>query len=194
MIPALLLAAGASQRFGAPKLLQLLNGRPVVRWSAESLVGVADVLVVVAPPDNEALRQALDGLDVRFVVNARAADGMATSLACGVASLADDVDAVLVALGDEPLLPRRCHERVVARFRKGGAAIVAATYGGGRGHPVLFDRSVFAELRRLEGDHGARAVVDADPSRVVLEEMDEPRPIDVDTPDDLARVQRGEHL
>ena len=189
MISALLLAAGSSQRFGAPKLLQALSGKPVVRWSAESLVGVADELAVVVPPDNEALRRALDGMTVRFIVNARAADGMASSLACGVASMAETVDAVLVALGDEPLLPRRCHERVVALYGAEGSSVVAAQYGGTRGHPVLFARAVFAELRELTGDRGARAVADRDPARLALVEMDEAHPIDVDTPEDLARVK-----
>lgn len=194
MISALLLAAGASRRFGAPKLLQVLNGKPVVRWSAESLVGVADELVVVAPPDNNALRKALEGVTARIVVNPRAADGMATSLACGVVALGADVESVLVALGDEPLLPRRCHERVLERYRVGGAKIVAATYRGVRGHPVMFDKSVFEELRELTGDRGARSVVDREPDRLALLEMDEPHPIDVDTPADLARVAKGGQL
>lgn len=190
MIAALLLAAGASRRFGAPKLLQQLNGKPVVRWSAESLVGVADELIVVVPPENAELRKALDGIAARVVVNTRANDGMASSLACGIAAVNELSMAALVALGDEPLLPRRCHERVATTFKGGAAAIVAATYGGVRGHPVMFGRAVFAELRALGGDQGARVVVDADPSRLKLVEMDEPHPIDVDTPEDLARVTR----
>ncbi|HEX7939495.1 MAG TPA: nucleotidyltransferase family protein [Gemmatimonadaceae bacterium] len=194
MISALLLAAGASRRFGAPKLLQMVNGRPVVRWSAESLAGVADETLVIVAPENEAMRRALEGLSVRIVVNPRAAEGMASSLSCGVAAASPLADAVLVALGDEPLLPRRCHERVIARFRAGGADVVAATYGGTRGHPVLFSRAMFTELRALGGDHGARAVADADPSRLSLVEMDEPHPIDVDTPEDLARLTRREQV
>ena len=190
MISALLLAAGGSRRFGAPKLLQELNGRPVVRWSAESLAGVAAETVVVVPPDNEALRRALDGLPVRIVVNPRAGDGMASSLACGVAAVSPDSEAVLVALGDEPLLPRRCHERVIARFHEGGASVVGATFGGTRGHPVLFARGLFGDLRELTGDHGARVVADSEPARLALVEMDEPYPVDVDTPADLARLKR----
>jgi molybdenum cofactor cytidylyltransferase len=194
VISAVLLAAGASRRFGAPKLLQNLNGKPVVRWSAESLVGVADELVVVVPPDNEGLRQALDGLAARFIVNAKAAEGMASSVASGIAALGPDVQAALLALGDEPLLPRRCHELVVARFRAGGAAIVAATYGGERGHPVLFDRPAFGELMKLSGDRGARTVADQNAARLTLVEMNEAHPLDVDTPDDLARIRRTRQL
>ncbi len=188
MISSLLLAAGASHRFGAPKLLTELHGKPVIRWSAESLAGLADEMIVVVGADNEPLRRALAGVDVRFVVNERAGDGMASSIACGVNALSTRVDAVLVALGDEPMLPRQAHERVLERCHAGGPSIIAATYHGVRGHPVLFDRTVFAELAALSGDHGARAVVDRDPGRVAFVEMGEAHPVDVDTPEDLARL------
>lgn len=197
MIAALVLAAGASKRFGAPKLLQDLAGKAVVRWSADALAGTPGIdgeTLVVVPPEHAALRDALRGAPVRLVVNAHAADGMAASLACGVRALRDDVDAVLVALGDEPRLTPRHHERVLACYRQGGALIVAPTYRGARGHPVLFDRTVFPELSALTGDHGARALVDRDPTRVAMLEMDEPHPVDVDTPDDLARLVRAEQV
>lgn len=193
MIVALLLAAGASRRFGGglQKLVQPLDGKPVVRWSAESLLGppVDDVLVVVGE-DDAPVREALRGLDVRFVKNPAAGQGMATSLALGVEALPAKTDAVLVALGDEPLAGREPLMRVVQRYRAGGAAVVAPLFRGVRGHPVLFDRSVFAELRALTGDHGARAVADRDESRRALVELDLPKPVDVDTPADLARVRR----
>lgn len=197
MIVALVLAAGASKRFGAQKLLQDLAGTPVLRWSVNALAGVrgvADEVVVVVPPEHATLRDALRGASVRLVVNERAADGMGASLACGVRALGPDVDAVLVALGDEPRLTRGHHERVVDRYRPGGVAIVAPTYRGARGHPVLFDRRVFPELATLTGDRGARSVVERDPRRVELLEMNEPHPVDVDTPEDLARVRSDAQL
>ena len=91
---------------------------------------------------------------------------MGTSIASGVAALHADSDAVLVALGDEPMLGAASLRRVVERYRAGGYPIVVPTYKGTRGHPVLFDRAVFAELRELTGDQGARSVTDRDPSRV----------------------------
>jgi molybdenum cofactor cytidylyltransferase len=191
VIVALLLAAGASRRFGLQKLVQPLDGKPVVRWSVESLIGppVDDVVVVVGEADAP-VREALHGLDVRFVKNPAAADGMATSLALGVEALPANTDAVLVVLGDEPLAGREALRRVVERYRAGGAAVVAPLFRGVRGHPVLFDRSVFAELRALTGDHGARLVADRDESRRALVELDLPKPVDVDTHADLARVRR----
>lgn len=194
MITALLLAAGAARRFGAPKLLERLEGKPLVRWSAEWLCGSpVHEIVVVVPEEYDAIRHALAGLDVRFVVNPNADRGMATSIACGVNALTSRTTAALVALADEPTVGRAALLRVVERYEAGraqGLAIVAPTYRGVSGHPVLFDRSTFDELRALSGDRGARAVVDRDPGRVAVVELNEAQPIDVDTPADLARLAR----
>lgn len=193
MISALLLAAGASRRFGGglQKLVQDLDGKPVVRWSAEWLIGPPiDEVIVVAGTADHALRDALMGLDVRIVVNAKAAEGMASSLSAGVAALSPATDAALVALGDEPLAGREPLTRVVERYREGGAAIVAPLFRGVRGHPVLFHRAVFPELLALSGDRGARAVADRDPQRLALVELGVPKPVDVDTAADLARLRR----
>lgn len=193
MIAALLLAAGASRRFGGglQKLVQELNGRSVVRWSAESLIGPpVDEVVVVVGANDKPVRDALAGLHLQFVRNAAAEQGMASSLAVGVAALSSDVEAVLVALGDEPLVGREPLEQVVRRYREGNTTIVAPVFRGVRGHPVLFDRSVFPELLALSGDHGARAVADRDTARRALVELDLPKPVDVDTAADLARLRR----
>ena len=193
MIAALLLAAGASRRFGGglQKLTQELNGKPVVRWSAEALVGspVDEILVVVGTNDAP-IRAALAGLDVRYVRNPIAEQGMASSVAAGVAAVAPETEAVLIVLGDEPLAGRQPLTRVVERYRAGGAAVVAPLFRGVRGHPVLFARNVFPELAQLTGDRGARAVADRDPGRLALVELDLPKPVDVDSAADLARLRR----
>lgn len=192
MIVALLLAAGASRRFGGglQKLVQDLKGRPVVRWSAESLMGApVDQVSVVVGSSDRPVRDALSGLDVRFVHNAAADQGMASSIAVGVSALAAETEAVLVALGDEPLVGRDPVRRVIERYRQGGASVVAPSFCGVRGHPVLFDRTVFPELSALSGDRGARGVADRVPARLAIVELDVPKPVDVDTPGDLARLR-----
>lgn len=191
MIVGLLLAAGAARRFGAPKLVQHLAGKPLVRWSAEALHAVVDRTLVVVPPDHDALADALRELPVGYVTNPDPDRGLGSSIACGIAALDDASDAVVVALADEPAVDPRWIDAVVARYRAGDearAAIVAPSFRGTRRHPVLFDRSVFAELSRLDGDGGARRVVERDPARVALVEFDEPGTIDVDSPEDLARL------
>ena len=190
MIAAILLAAGHARRFGAPKLLQDLHGKPVIRWSAEFLCGapVGETLVVV-PPGHEQMARVLSGLPVRLVVNPAPADGMASSIVCAVNALSAGVEAAVIALADEPVLRREVLDRVVARHRSGGVSIVVPKYRDVPGHPVLFDRAVFGELRALTGDSGARSVVERDTKRVAVLELDEPRPVDVDTPADLERLR-----
>ena len=190
MISAILLAAGEGRRFGSSKLREELHGKPIVRWSAELLrrAPVEEVIVVVAP-EHEDVRSALRDVDVKFIVNDRARDGMGSSLACGVQAVDPRAEAMLVALADTPMTGREALHRVVERYRAGGAAIVVPTFQGVRGHPVLFDRSVFAELRALDGDHGARAVTDRDPTRLSLVEIQAEAPIDVDTREDLQRLR-----
>jgi molybdenum cofactor cytidylyltransferase len=189
VIAALLLAAGAARRFGAPKLLQDLRGKPLVRWSAEAWTGAVDEVVVVVPPDHRDLRDALAGLDVRYVVNESPERGIGSSIARGVASLAQDASAVMIALADEPWVDPHVTERVLEAWRTQTTMIVQPRFRGVPGHPVLFARAMFGELQTLTGDEGARAVVHRDPSRLAVLEVDAPEPADVDTPVDLDRLR-----
>jgi molybdenum cofactor cytidylyltransferase len=189
VIVALLLAAGASRRFGAPKLLQDLRGKPLVRWSAEVLAGAVDEVIVVVPPDHRDLRDALAGLDVQYVVNEFPERGIGSSIARGAAALGAGVSAVLIALADEPWVDPRVTERVIEAWRAAMSKIVQPRFRGVPGHPVLFPRAVFGELRAATGDEGARAVVQRDPSRLVVVEVDAHEPADVDTPVDLDRLR-----
>jgi CTP:molybdopterin cytidylyltransferase MocA len=190
VISAILLAAGHARRFGAPKLLEDLHGKPVVRWSAELLrrAPIDEVIVVVAP-DHEGIREALRDVDVKFVVNPDAHLGVGTSIASGASAVHPLSDAVLVALGDEPMLSAESLRRVVERFQAGGVSIVVPTYRGTRGHPVLFARSVLPELCELTGDQGGREVTDREPSRVAFCELGKAAPIDLDTPGDLEQLR-----
>ena len=186
---AILLAAGAGSRFGAPKLLQPLDGVPLVRRSAERvLAGGASGLTVVLGSDAAAVRAALRGLPARFVVNRHHAAGLAGSLRAGIRSLAPDAAGALIALGDQPGVRPEVVVALLAAFRAGAAPIVAPEYRGFRGNPVVFHRSIFTELLRLRGDGGARDLLAADLGRVHLVPFELPPPDDVDTPDDYRRL------
>lgn len=188
MIAGILLASGASTRFGGDKLAATLDGRPVVRWSAAALAGAVDELVVVVRDDESPIRRALEGLPIRWAINHDAERGMSTAIRAGIAALPAHTDAAIVALGDQPLVDGRVAGRLVARWREGGARAVQPRYDDGRGHPVLFDGSLFPALRALEGDVGARAVLDSVGDALALLTVAGPRPIDVDTPDALRAV------
>ena len=188
MITAVVLAAGLARRMGRQKLLLQLQGKPVVRWSVEHVVSHVEDVVIVTGPDDSALRQALEGLTVRFVVNPRPQDGQGTSIAAGVAALKPWTTAVLIALGDQPRMPAAVVPALLEALRRSGKAIVAPLYQGVQGTPVVFSSEVFAELRALKGDAGARAVVKLNSERVETVAFDLAMPPDVDTPEDYAKL------
>jgi molybdenum cofactor cytidylyltransferase len=173
---------------GRQKLLLQLQGKPVVRWSVEHVAGHVEDVVIVTGPDDAPLRQALEGLTVRFVVNPRPQDGQGTSIAAGVAALKPWTTAALIALGDQPRMPAAVVPALLEALRRSGKAIVAPVYQGVQGTPVLFSSEVFGELRALKGDAGARAVVKENPERVERVAFDLAMPPDVDTPEDYAKL------
>ena len=186
MIAAIILAAGASSRFGDHKLLATVNGKPLVRLSVEAVLSSqADTVLVVLGRDAAAVRQSLAELPVSFVVNPHYENGMGTSLVAGVSALPADIEAVLIALGDQPLPRPAIVDRLLAAYHSTGAPIVVPVYRDGRGNPVLFAASVFPELLAVRGDEGARAVVARDPSRLSSVHFPFAAPPDVDTPEDL---------
>ena len=135
-----------------------------------------------------AVRAALDGLPVRFAVNPRPQAGQGSSIAIGAGALKPWTAAALVALGDQPRLPDGLIAALLRAREQTGRAIVAPVYRGTQGTPVLFAADVFDELRALDGDAGARTVVQARPERVARVAVDAPMPPDVDTPEDYARL------
>jgi CTP:molybdopterin cytidylyltransferase MocA len=158
-IGAVVLAAGAATRFGAPKQRLLL---PAV---LEQLGGVDQIVVVSGAYDLEGAIPCPEW-----------ERGPGASLRCGLAALMSDVDAAVVVLADGPELDPAAVERVVAAWRDSGAPIVAASYRGNRGHPLLVDRSAWGDIP----DEGLRS---HQPLLVPCDDLGEPG--DVDYPDDL---------
>jgi len=184
---AILLAAGQSRRMGPQnKLLAEFEGKPLVRRMAERLLasGAAGTLVVLGH-EREAVSNALSGLEVRTVYNADFATGLASSLKTGIRALPPSADAALVALADMPGLMTADIDRLVAAFSaSGGRSIIRATHNGKRGNPVILPRALFPEVEKLEGDTGARQIVESAVD-VVDVELGAAASLDVDTPDAL---------
>jgi molybdenum cofactor cytidylyltransferase len=190
MIAALVLAAGLARRMGRPKLVLDVEGKSVIRWSVEGVLDHVEDVIVITGPGGAAIRAALTGLPLRFVVNPHPEAGQGTSIAAGVAALVPGTRAVLVTLGDQPRLPRFVVPALLEAFGRSGRSIVAPIYRDGQGTPVLFAADVFPELADLDGDSGARSVVRRDPARVETVRFDVPMPFDIDTPEDYARLAR----
>jgi nicotine blue oxidoreductase len=164
VIAAVVLAAGAATRFGAPKQRLLLEAvLERVRASA-----VDEIVVVVGAHEVETREPVVRCADW--------ARGPGASLRCGLAALAADVEAAVVVLADGPELDPAAVDRLVAAWRAGAEDVLAASYGGVRGHPVLLARTVWGRIP----DEGARALV---PTLVPCDDLGPPG--DVDYPDDL---------
>jgi molybdenum cofactor cytidylyltransferase len=192
MIAGLLLASGASRRFGSNKLVALLGERAVVRWSAEALADVVDDCWVVVPTESAEVRATLHGLHVHLVENPDAREGIASSIRAGVSALPADVEAVVITLGDQPSIDREVIRRVVAAWlaRARQTSAVVAEYDDGRGHPALFGATLFPALLALDGDRGARELLASLGASVMVVTVAAARPADVDTPEALSALAR----
>ncbi len=188
-VPVVLLAAGRSSRMGGPnKLLALFGGKPLARQSAErALASKANGVIVVTGHQAERVKDALAGLNAVFVENPHFGEGLSTSLKAGVSALADDASGVLVMLGDMPGVSPADLDRLIDAFRSsGGRSVVRASHDGRRGNPVILPRSLFAAVSHLEGDTGARHLVEAEGLDVIDVEIGVGAFVDVDTREALA--------
>jgi len=133
----------------------------------------------------------LEGRKLGFVHNPDYADGLASSLARGLAALPQDTDGVLIALGDMPRVKPAHLDKLIAAFNPlEGRAICVPTCRGKRGNPVLFARRFFAEMARLKGDTGARQLIGQYHELVAEVEMDDEGVlIDIDSPDKLVKLR-----
>ncbi len=156
MIGGMVLAAGESRRFGSPKQLAELRGRPLLEHAVAAMVavGALERIVVVLGARAGEVRAGVDMFDAEVVECAQWQEGMAASLRCGVRAL-QHCEALLVVLGDQPLITPQVIAGVVDQA-SGSHAAVRATYGGKPGHPVLLKRELYENLLALRGDSGAR--------------------------------------
>jgi molybdenum cofactor cytidylyltransferase len=198
-IGALLLAAGQSRRMGGPnKLLAEIPGSsprtslPMVALVAQRLLASrARPIIAVLGNRADDIDAALGRLPVERVRNPDFADGLSTSLRRGLAALPEDLDGVLVCLGDMPLISGRHLDRLIAAFNPiEGRAIVVPTRRGKRGNPVLWARRFFPEMAQIAGDVGARHLIGEHAEFVAEVEMeDDAILVDIDTPEALAALQ-----
>ncbi|HEY3161403.1 MAG TPA: nucleotidyltransferase family protein [Vicinamibacterales bacterium] len=200
MIPAIVLAAGKSSRMGRTKAL--LPAGPsgetfinrVIRVLRE---GGVDAIVVVVGGDAAAVRASLPREDASLaaVENPHFEDGQLSSLHVGLAAVEqrfDDIEAAMVTLVDLPLISPSTVRAVLEAFRTHPQAPLVRPRRAGRyGHPVIFNRSIFAELRRADPTKGAKPIVHAHAAEEVNVDVDDPGAFaDIDTPEDYDRIIR----
>jgi|JI10StandDraft_1071094.scaffolds.fasta_scaffold06286_17 molybdenum cofactor cytidylyltransferase len=189
-VGAILLAAGRSTRMGSFKLLEDLNGRPMVAHAAQALVDAGLPVLVVLGYQADAVRTALAGLPVQFVEAADYALGMSHSLRAGLAAIPGDWRGVVVALGDMPRVGAVTITAITAAATS-ERSIVVPVSNGRRGNPVLFGRAWLARLSDSSGDRGGKALLDEFADLVTeVEVADDGVLFDIDDPATLAAARK----
>ena len=185
------LAAGRGSRLGGdvPKPLVELRGRPLVSWALDAATtsGLRPVVLVVGHHGGAVARVAPEGVVV--VRSRRWRRGIARSLRAALGALEPwaQVGAVAVGLADQPLVGPDAYRRLAGAYRD-GATLAMATYHGQRRNPVLLARTMWAQARELDGDEGARVLMDDE--AVEVDCTDTGSAADVDTLDDLREAER----
>jgi molybdenum cofactor cytidylyltransferase len=192
VIPAIVLAGGASSRMGQPKALLRLDGPTFLRRILETLRdgGIAEAVVVTRPGAPDVAAEIASAGFGRGVENPRPDRGQLSSLLVGLEAIdQSDVTAALVTLVDVPLVRAASIALLLARAQDSPAPILRAVCTGRHGHPVIFARAVFDSLRRADPAAGAKAVLRAFAVEDV--EVGDPGILrDVDTPEDYERLIR----
>ena len=187
-----MLAAGASRRLPGPKQMLRFRGTTLLRHAARTAVEARCgpvVVVLGAAAAARQLRFELVDLDVRIVENARWKEGMSSSIRAGLDALeqAGATDGVLIMTCDQPHVTSRLLEQLVAAYRETRPAAVACAYAGTVGVPALLGRALFAELRALEHDQGAKRILERHLPRVTRIPFEQGA-VDIDTPEDVTRL------
>ena len=188
----LILAAGSSRRMGSPKQLLLIEGRPMLELVvAQANASKLDEVVVVLGAVADEIRPRVDFGRAGVLVNPDHAAGMSSSLKAGLASLASGVDRVVVMLGDQPDVRAPLLNQLLELQETSGMPAAALSFDGLLHPPVVLERKLWGDLMSLQGDVGCRAVIRARPELVarLLVEGNLRHPVDVDTPEDYARIR-----
>jgi molybdenum cofactor cytidylyltransferase len=186
---ALVLAGGASTRFGSPKQLVRINGRPLLHTVVTRTAEVTgNALIVVLGAGAAELASLLKHSPGSVVVNRQWREGLASSIRAGVARLPATCAGALLVLADQAAVTSDDLKRLAGAWRRRPQCIVAAYYAGTTGAPAIFPRSTFTELAALRGDSGARALLRRSADRVVRVPMPAAE-LDLDTPEDLLQLE-----
>jgi CTP:molybdopterin cytidylyltransferase MocA len=190
----LILAAGSSRRMGSPKQLLLLEGRPLLQVVVErACASKLDNVVVVLGAAADEIRPRVDFGRAGILFNPDHASGMASSLKAGLVYLSSGVDRVLVMLGDQPGVHAPLLDQLLDLQEGSGLPAAALSFNGLLHPPVVLERELWGNLMALDGDVGCRAVIRARPELVARlpVEGELKHPVDVDTPEDYARMLAG---
>ena len=193
----IILAAGASTRFGEPKQLLRLKNKCLLEWVLDAalnseLNSIVLVLGYAHQKILQALGEKLQHSKLLVAINPQYEKGQSLSLHTGLSKVKDDYPAVMFLLGDQHMLNATTINVLLQRFWADEKDICVPIYQGKRKTPAIFRRRFYTQLMDIKGDMGARQLIDDNPDRVLAVEMKNKICFfDVDTQQDLERLKKN---
>ena len=192
----IILAAGESTRFGRPKQLLRLNDRCLIEWVLAAALHskLSRIVLVLGYAHQEILQTLVEKLQhskLSIEINSEFKKGQSHSLRAGLSKVKDDFSAVMFLLGDQPMLNAATINILLERFWTDDKDICVPIYRGKRKTPAIFSRQFYNQLMDIQGDTGARQLIDGNPDRVLAVEVDNPICFfDIDTEQDFENLKK----
>lgn len=187
-IGAVILAAGKSVRMGKPKLLLPYKGNPLFTYPLKlALHQQLQPIVCVTGRYHVQMKEIIEfeKMNITLTYNPFFESGLSSSLKAGIHTMKDQVDGAMIFLGDQPLIPNEVVQKIHEEFKKEkkkGIKIIRPLFGNRFGHPILFDRSLFPEFNKLQGDEGGKSILKHHQASLkLLQFANEDWGIDIDT-------------
>jgi molybdenum cofactor cytidylyltransferase len=192
----IILAAGASVRFGQPKQLIELRGKYLVEWVLDAaLKSRLDLVVLVLGHEYQSILQAL-GTKVRrprleVVINHKYHEGQSSSLKAGLESVRKTFSSIMYLLADQPMINSKTINLLLDQFPESEKEICVPVFEGQRGNPTIFKRPIYKEIMMIDGDIGARDIIGKGADRVLYAKIKDPLCFfDIDSQEDLKNLRR----
>ena len=185
----IILAAGSSSRMGEPKQLMMYKNKTFLQHIIAEAKNVnLEPVICVTGYQSDLIKKSLMGMDVSIVYNPQWPEGMGSGISAGIKQLlVSDVDSVILAVGDQPYVSSDLFKTMQKLKDQSGKGIVACSYAGTLGTPVLFGKDYFSQLKSLSGNQGAKNIVKLNMSDVCPIEF-EKGSIDIDTKEDYENL------
>lgn len=181
----LIMAAGTSSRLGQPKQLLELKEHALIWHAATQALELSPHVTVVLGHHNEQCRNVIKDLPLKTVVNANYKEGLGSSIAYGVSTL-DDCNSILIMLCDQPLIPQSHYEALIQTSKENPELIIASHYQKKSGVPAVFPQQYIPSLLKLQGDKGAKVLLETNIYQYIPLSTNASR--DIDTPEDWEKI------
>ena len=186
-IGAIILAAGQSERMGKPKLFLPYLNNPLIHYPVSIAVEMnLDPILVVGGRYSQQLQIELSDFlnDIAIIHNAEFEKGMSSSLKIGINALGDELDGVIIFLGDQPFVSNEVVQKLIQKYKvSNNSKIIRPRFGIQPGHPILFDKSLFSKFQALTGDEGGKSIIKANEDKLLYIDFEDTKlNFDIDTP------------